>query len=173
MSYLKSKTRTRKYDKASIEFKKEYERLSKKSKVEYKSLETDDKTELLLSEGLSAQKPALKLKEFARAKEGKLSGLTDQSAGVEDDQPNTMARKKPQASIKGKKEIRLQKTEDLKTKPRLHEQGVVSIRPDNPDLKVVMQGKKIKVKSEGKEDVQAEDGKVISLCTVVHQYDAL
>ncbi|XP_028413242.1 uncharacterized protein LOC114536089 isoform X2 [Dendronephthya gigantea] len=160
MSYLKSKTRPKKYDKVSIEFKKEYERLSKKSKVEYESLEKNDKTELLLSEGLSVQKSVPKLKEFARAKQGKIDYVDqNENVCVKDDQPDTLARKKPQASTKGKKEIRLQKTEDLKTKPRLHEQGVVSIRPDNPDLKVVMQGKKIEKKSEDKEDVQTDEGK--------------
>jgi hypothetical protein len=55
----------------------------------------------------------------------------------------------------------LKKTDDLKTKPRLHEQGVISIRPDNPDLKVVMQGTKIQKRCEKKGDNQAEDVKVI------------
>lgn len=169
MSHLKSKTRPMKYDKTSIELRKEYERLAKKSKGEYESLEKDDKTELLLREGLPAQKAVPKLKEFTRTREAKpLDTNAKQKLGRHFPGDNllheTSTHYKPKSSqvfCKSKKGDKLKKTEDLKTKPRLYEHGVVSIRPDNPDLKVVMQGKKIEKKSEDKGQVKAEEVKVI------------
>ena len=153
MSYLKSKSRPMKYDKTSIEFRKEYERLSKKSKGEYESLGKNDKTDLFLREGLPSQKPAPKIKEFTRTQEGGSSKTNaDQKAfpQVQKDDlvHNTKAKNKPRSP------------KNLKTKPRLHEQGVVSIRGDNPDLNVVMQGTKIVKKSKEKDDILADETKV-------------
>ena len=157
MSYLKSKTRRMKYDKTSIEFRKECERLSKKSKGEYESLGKNDKTELFLREGLPAQKPGPKVnKELTRTQE-----LQVQKDDLGHDTKAKNKPRSPRASGKSRKEVRLRKAEDMKTKPRLHEQGVVSIRSHNPHLQVVMQGTKIETKSEDIQgDIQEEEGKV-------------
>lgn len=171
MSYLKSKTRRMKYDKTSIEFRKECERLSKKSKGEYESLGKNDKTELFLREGLPAQKPGPKVnKELTRTQVKSSKTNVDQKACLQvqkdDLGHDTKAKNKPRsprASGKSRKEVRLRKAEDMKTKPRLHEQGVVSIRSHNPHLQVVMQGTKIETKSEDIQgDIQEEEGKVIT-----------
>ena len=169
MSYLKSKSRSTKYDKTSVEFRKEYERLSKKSKGEYESLGKNDKTELLLREGLPTQKPTPKVKKFGLTEDTQYSNTNaDKKASVQVQKDNLVHNSKaknkskgPQITEKKKKEAKLKKSEGLKTKPRLHEQGVISIRPDNPDLKVVMQGTKIEKKSEDKGVNEAEDAKVI------------
>jgi hypothetical protein len=154
-----------KYDKTSVEFRKEYERLSKKSKGEYESLGKNDKTELFLREGLPTQKSTLKVKQFGATEGTQYSNTNTDKKAQEDNLVNdSKGRSKsggPQVSGRRKKEARLKKTDDLKTKPRLHEQGVISIRPDNPDLKVVMQGTKIQKRCEKKGDNQAEDVKVI------------
>ena len=165
MSHLKSKTRPLKYDKTSIEFRREYERLSKKSKGEYETLENNDKAELFLREGIPSKKPLPKHKQFTReSKSSKTNSeqKTSQQIVKEDLAQATKTKpRSPQVSGKSRKEVRLRRTDDLKTKPRLHEQGVVSIRPDNPDLKVVMQGKKIKKNIENEGDVQAVEDRVM------------
>lgn len=174
MPYLKSKTRPLKYDKTSIEFRKEYERLSKKSKGEYEILENNDKAELFLSEGVPAKKPLPKIKEFTR--ESKSSNTSSDKKTCQQVMKEDLAHatktkpRSPQASGKSTKGVRLRKTEDLKTKPRLHEQGVASIRADNPDLKVVMQGKKIKKNLGDEGDTQAEEDRVMTKysITLVH-----
>ena len=164
MSHLRSKTRSLKYDKTSVEFRKEYERLSKKSKGEYETLENNDKAELFLREGVPAKKPSSKLNEFTRESNKSKTASDKRTCPqvVKEDLEHASKAKarSPQVSGKSKKEARSRKTEDLKTKPRLHEQGVISIRPDNPDLKVVMQGKKIEKNLEDKGDFQAEEDMV-------------
>ena len=172
MSYLKTKTRPVKYDKTSVEFRKEYERLSKKSKGEYESLGKNDKTELLHREGLPVHKPDPKRKDitqesiYSKLNSDQKSCLQVQKDNLGYDIKASKKVRNPQSPGKSRTEKRVKKVEDLKTKPRLHEQGVASIRPDNPDLKVVMQGKKIEKKSENQGDTQAEEDKVA--CILVY-----
>lgn len=137
-----------KYDKTSIEFRKEYERLSKKSKGEYESLERNDKAELFRREGLPSKMVAPKARKFNHVRENKIL-KTQRNDLVQDTEVKNI-------SLQERSEM----VEDIKTKPRLHEQGVISIRPNNCELKVVMQGKKIDKKSDEKAGCQIEEGKV-------------
>lgn len=144
MSYFPSKTRATKYDKASVEFRKELELLAKKSKGEYESLKIQEKNEFLSNKGLAVRIASPRRKQQfiteEKAKSSIQSNRNDQKTRVTRQSP-------PEMKESTNKKMALKKSEDLKTKPRLHEPGVVSIRPDNPDLKVIMQGKKIEKKS--------------------------
>ena len=150
MSYGKS--RTKKYDKKSIELRKEFEKLSKKSKDEFSSMKGDVKTEILLREGLSKpRKMSEKQKLFQatqhRQQEEQESQRVDETDGRTGQVvlKHGLAGEQP-SSRENRKQLGTDKPIDkpnLIMKGRLHEKTVPSIRADNAEVDFVMQGQRV------------------------------
>ena len=187
MSSLKLKTRASKHDRESIQLRKDLEQLSRKSKGEFETLKQSEKTEILLREGL----PALQSKKASeknrnimhrrggQAKSCSLQNVEDEGLDtrtsyteglrqafesqvkMQNPPPTPFTSSMVQAVASAKGEVKTKSTTELKTKTRLYEKGVVSIRPDNPDLNVVMQGRKIKTDQTDTACLKTDQEKVI------------
>ena len=186
MSSLRSKTG--RYDKQSIKLRKELEQLAKTSKDEFETLKDSEKTEILLREGLLAQtskRGSEKRRDFEDTDVKDLASTTNaeveefvegcpppkerffvQASRLQNKPQNPPP--SPRASSKkigsGRVKVKSAKREnELKRKTPLHEKRVVSIRPDNPELKIVMQGRKVKKKTAETNEQKSDEKKVYIL----------